>query len=107
MRKVTVTVTQQDIEEGERENPCCCPIALALNRVIGWPIHEQRVHVDKNDVRFFTSLKSPQMPLEDHEVPEWCDVDLPPAARWFIEVFDRSLGGEIPFTFELEVPECV
>jgi hypothetical protein len=84
MQKYTITVTQEDIDTGERDDCNRCPIALAAGRVLGgkvivdddWIISR----ADFNDSDFYA--------LTDE-------------ARQFILRFD---AGEpvSPFTFEVE-----
>ena len=102
MRKITVNVTQEDIDDGIPEEPCDCPIALALRRTLG-PESEASVDVAESG----PDAGHAYVGLFDQP-----DVRLPDACRQFIENFD-TYGRDTPeawtpqpFSFELEVPEC-
>lgn len=89
--EIELSVTQEHIRKGQKEDACNCPIALALKEALpNW----QHVEVD-GDIRV-TAL--------DEEFS--CDADEQMAA--FIERFDEGLAVE-PFkkwlVFEAEDPE--
>lgn len=74
-----ITVTQEDIDNGERGDECRCPIALALNRIVpGGKVHSY----------------SAELPKGREEIP------LPSAACYFVEKFDTGKPVQ-PFTFDL------
>ncbi len=78
-----ITVTQNDIEIGFRNNPYLCPIATACQRV-GF------IHPRVNATGQITSANSGKI---------W---HLPPIAMAFMQVFDEGIGPELkPITFEL------
>lgn len=83
MRKVTVHVTQEDIERGEPYDPEGCMLALAMRRAIPGAI------VGKD---WFT-------------LPGFVGA-LPTEACAARQRFDRGgqLAGILPFSFEVEVP---
>jgi hypothetical protein len=89
MSKVTVSITQEDIDEGCRSDADNCPGALAISRATGYVAKVGMVsislrHAD-NGQRFE-------------------DINCPAMLRHFIEQFDN--GNKVsPFSFELEVPE--
>lgn len=77
-----VQVTADDIREGKREDSLHCPIALALQRLLGQPW------------RVGTNVA---------QGPNWGEsADLPPAAREFVLRFDLGLPVE-PFEFETQL----
>jgi hypothetical protein len=81
MDSLTVNVTAEDIEKGERGNPCFCPIAQAVRRELDLWIPPQ--------------------------VSEFCMIvrsvafRLPDTARKFVDDFDRGRDVE-PFKFTSE-----
>jgi hypothetical protein len=89
MSKVTVSITQDDIDEGCRCDADNCPGALAISRATGYAAKVGMVtislrHADNG--QFFKEISPPAV------------------LRWFIEQFDN--GNKVsPFSFELEVPE--
>jgi hypothetical protein len=88
MKMITVNVTQQHIDDGERMECKTCPIALALN--------EQHPMPKPWRVGNTTSRWREETPFG------WCR--LPLAAQTFIGDFDFQRPVQ-PFTFEMEVPE--
>jgi hypothetical protein len=79
--KITVTVDQACIAEGERGNCAKCPVALAIYKRLG-----MRCEVDYYNISFGDDR-----------------VQTPPCAGTFIVDFDAGRSVE-PFTFELDVP---
>lgn len=79
-----IQVTQDDIDSGTPHEPEGCPIALAIQRVLG------QDEVQVTDVGFVT------IGLGDFE--------LPASAVSFISYFDAGYDVE-PFEFELDVVE--
>jgi hypothetical protein len=107
MRKITVNVTQEDIDAGKPQQPCFCPVALAINRVLGLTADDEMVYVDRYEVTFWKT----RFPIDDDQELEYREVELPQEAIDWIEEYDLGGDGLIvadvsPFTFELEVPEC-
>jgi hypothetical protein len=88
MKTVTIEVTQEDIEKGERGECEKCALALAVSRVTKY-----RVEIGLYEAEFYDG-------------PELCvgSSDLPIAAMVFVERFDNGHPVS-PFTFPLEVPE--
>ena len=84
---VTITVTQDDIDQGVIDG-CKCPIALAVARVLPGDIHW---HVGNSHI-FMGEPDGPK--------PQ---VELPSEARIFIGRFDGGLRPE-PFSFVLDIP---
>jgi hypothetical protein len=83
MKTVTIDVTQEDIDKGERGDACKCPIALACHRIL------------KEGVWVCEDLMS--ISGEDE------DVVLPDEAQDFIKRFDYGHSPE-PFTFTIQIP---
>lgn len=83
MKTLTVTVTADDIAEGEALSCSACPVALAIRR-LGYP--HARVDWGYAMMRGYDAR-----------------IELPPAAVKFIEDFD---DGRVvhPFVFEFNVP---
>lgn len=79
MKTISISVTAEDIANGVRENPCCCPIALALRR---------EFHGSEAVVGNMNACVGSHLFL------------LPAAARKFVEDFDE-LRPTAPATFEL------
>jgi hypothetical protein len=93
---MTITVTQEDIDNGERWDCALCPVALALKRAIGKPVSVNAdggltvVDYDlASDLASFTSY-SPVIASHQDSVTE------------FIRKFDEGDDVE-PFTFEVLV----
>ena len=78
-KKIQVRVVQKHIDEGKKDDPFCCPIALAL-REMGY--RDVAVGPDTIDIG-------------DEQY------DTPAVARAFIECFDEW-GTGLPIQFELE-----
>lgn len=85
IQQVYITVTPEDILNGERADSCKCPIARALRRAVphsdGVEVCEHFFVFHDNGIRWFTSL----LPLE--------------AVR-FMEEFDAG-GNVAPFEFQI------
>ena len=76
-----ISVTQEDIEQGQRENCNYCPVALAIKRVVKpW------------DMAVGTSTCG----INAHSYT------LPTVAMMFIDSFDKGLPVQ-PFEFELPI----
>lgn len=79
--KKLITVTQEDLLNGECGNGESCPIALALKRM-----HYDEIFVGDDEVI-----------IQDEQI------NLPDNAREFIQEFDND-GDFAPFSFELDFP---
>lgn len=89
MAKITITVTQEDIDKGRRESSCNCPIALAARRVFV----NDSVRVSPFDLVLYAK--------DDEEVRYRM---LPQEAARFIEQFDHQGPTQVkPFSFTVEV----
>lgn len=84
MTRVRIDVTQDDIDNGERDSCDACPIARALHRV-GYP----RAEV----------YRASWWP-GDHDRSH---VPLPPSAMAFVQRFDAGREPVVPGTFVLPV----
>jgi len=82
MPLIEVTVTEKDIEDGQRRSDWFCPICLALFRATGvkWVVEEATCYPITQRNAF---------------------IPLPPPAISFISEFDASGFGQ-PFSFQLE-----
>ena len=91
-RRVTVTVTQEDIDNGDPGMCYECPVARALSRATG-----RRCRV-KEPTRWGFS-DGPTGSKSDNVVDPF---RLPPDAATFVETFD-DFGAErvVPFSFEI------
>jgi hypothetical protein len=83
---IKIDVTSDDIAKGEREQPCRCPIALALTRA-----HPGQWVLGEHTADFY---------FDDADGT----ISLPNEARDFIKRFDNGDPVE-PFSFELELDE--
>lgn len=85
--KVTIEVTQADIDAGTPGLGCMCPVALAVHRALP---HLPDAYIYSYGV------------AEDSRTAHFAD--LPRAARDFISTFD---GGDdvAPLSFDLDVPD--
>lgn len=83
---ITVEVTQEDIDQGQRCSCRGCPVALALERATGisWLVDGGCIYVDWRSFQVFAVLS--------------------PEVRAFIHRFDCGKPVQ-PITFTLEVPE--
>jgi hypothetical protein len=86
--KITVSVTQEDIDKGCKGDYTACPIQRAVARQV-----DARVEVTESEITFEKNY-------------HWDGVTTPIVARDFIRSYD---GNEqvAPFSFELEIPEGV
>ena len=89
MPKITVNVTQKDIDEGAPKSQCLCPVALAIRALT-----RMKVYVCGHEVRFYVA--------KTHAIPYIAE--LPADASSFIRNFDAGVSVS-PFSFYLEVPE--
>ncbi len=89
MSRIKISVTQEDIDCGKRNQPEACPIALAIFRVTGkrWSIDGTVANGVLGRDRLGPALK------------------MPARATTFIIAFDsRGPGAVRPFSFKLEIP---
>ena len=83
--EVEVKVTQSDIDNGVKNNCYSCPIALAIDRVVG------RFHVSVNALSAKVGLWE-----------GWWNTSSQQSR--FIESYDKGYRVE-PFSFTLDIPE--
>ena len=88
---MTISVTAENIAQGEPGKPCACPIALALERE-----------------GFQRGMVMPDDDDSDRWIAVWTTADdeddgcaLPPSAVAFARAFDENEPVE-PFTFEID-----
>jgi hypothetical protein len=81
-----IKVTQEDIDNGQRKSCSCCPVALAMKRVLD-------IDVKVGDNKFVLTSSD-----------EFTILELPKEARIFIDAFDNDELVE-PFEFEINLPE--
>lgn len=91
--KVTVKVTQKDIDKGCAFEANNCPIALALQRALGW-----RHKLFGRSVRVTRRVATITNPRKWESLYE---AALPHEASTFVYNFDHKYGSVKPFTFEL------
>jgi hypothetical protein len=92
MKPTTITVTQEDIDEGIAINCRRCPVARAL--------HAARPDLDFTvDRTRITAFKKGTERIVFQRVT-------PHPASWFIMLFDDFRNVK-PFSFELELPETI
>lgn len=96
--RLTVSVTQDHIDQGAPSEPEYCPVALALFEVLRVPEGTPALRL---------SVGSTQVELSrDWPDERAADVELPDEAQAFITDFDDT-GAVEPFSFELDVPDEV
>lgn len=84
--KLTIEVTQDDIDKGNRVSPVSCPIALAVKR----QYRSRWLHSPPNSVS--VSQRGVTIDSQDYSIPK--------EARFFISDFDCDHDVK-PFTFEM------
>lgn len=84
---VKVTVTKQDIKNGNKSSPWSCAISLAALRVFN-----DFQHTGTQRMFFGCAVESFKY------------VELPRSAQRFIKVFDACKKNAKPFTFQVRVP---
>lgn len=88
MTYLTVNVTSDDIKNGARKDPRCCPIARAVNRTLdiedGVEVYEFYIQTDDY--------------MDTHIGLLYSTFLMPDVARQFIRDFDNSMPVE-PFEF--------
>jgi hypothetical protein len=87
--KITVSVTEEDINKGIIGSSCSCPVALAI----------------KKSTNFHPSVDHYTAALLNPEDDGLTLCDLPHSVRCFIFAFDDHKPVR-PFTFELEIPDA-
>jgi hypothetical protein len=85
--KVTIDVTQEDINDGEPGTCWGCPIALAASRALPYA----------EDV----SVGADMLTVGEY------DADLPMLASDFVHRFDNGKPTGGPFAFEVELPDVL
>lgn len=85
----TITVTQEDIQNGMPACNDACPIALAMQRVFGKEAHVGTMHF------WPTAVEWPDAPVEG---------DLPRSARKFVRDYDDGRPVK-PFRFKASYQE--
>lgn len=98
MRQVTVEVTQEDIDKGQRGEVCSCAIALAVTRALGEPV-VVGPQIDNLFTWAVFARRGASVSLTGRVIAK-----LPKEAREFAGRFDRMLEVE-PFSFAVEVAE--
>lgn len=90
-KRITIKVTQEDLELGKAGDCKYCPVALAATRAMG---PEANVVVTLNSLRYtyYSRTNTPHIVLQP----------LPVAVRNFIKWFDDTGMGR-PFSFRLAV----
>ena len=82
--KIKVEVTQEDINNGVRQDGDNCPIACALKRLVKSPEVEDDIEFDLDGIRYVARI--------------------PDKASEFISKFDNAVNV-LPFSFEIEAKE--
>jgi len=82
-RHMRITVTQEDIDDGKRQDPFCCPIALATKRDTSMD-----VSVTRSDLQLYRNSSRTL----------WRAL-MPPDATTFTDDFDAG-RPVMPFSFE-------
>jgi hypothetical protein len=90
MTTVTISVTQDDIDSGERMDPARCPVALAVTRIL------------KDGYRAGVGLCT--VGILDNRHDQVDISTLSQAVSDFISDFDAGVPVE-PFTFTIEISE--
>lgn len=88
MRTFIISVTQEDIDRGERSDPYYCPVARATQRATG-----RHAGVDEHTI--FGRIENGTNSMF---------AELPPEAKEFVEDFDMRRPVE-PFSFEVSIEE--
>jgi hypothetical protein len=103
--KRTITVLQDDIDKGERNNANHCAIARAVNRELAdllpesyFIYNDQRVSVNREGIRLLRYVRAGG---SDMSFIAYSAIT-PPEAQQFIMGFDEGEPVE-PFKFELEL----
>ena len=81
---MTITVTQQDIDNGQRRSTCECPVALAASRTTG-----RKAYVTNTTLSFTIST-----------------VALPEMVRAFVHSYDARKHVK-PFKFDIQLPKVL
>lgn len=98
-RAVTISVTQADIDTGERNSYYDCPVARAATRALrkqGLTIPWLTVDKSLDFDRFHYSHDQPDLSIDlDGQVLDW------------IELYDDGFPTMAPFQFTIRLPEAV
>lgn len=87
----TISVTEEEINNGKEYNCSFCPIALALKKLI--------------DSKYLVSVTIGWFRIALKEYEEEKYIVLPKEAGDFIRIFDRALYKPNPIKFEVDIPE--
>jgi hypothetical protein len=91
MKTIKIVVTEQDIKEGHRGAPDCCPIALAARR------HPEFINASVNTTNIYDGKYDSRKPTKEG----YLSCRLPDKAIEFIEAFDDNF---IVQPIEFDVP---
>lgn len=95
--KITINVTQEDIDQGKRGSDLFCPIALACKKSGQFEVYNNRIAIGDN----YISTYDRDNILDGNFIDFKKRVELPPNAKLFIRSFDRQYKV-YPFSFEIE-----
>lgn len=93
LKRVTVNVTARDILKGIRGECKCCPVALALNRLLKKP-YATDVGIQAVCYYSITNTGNVYGP------------DMPEFVSTFIRAFDDNMNP-LPFKFRMSIPKMV
>lgn len=93
LKRVTVNVTARDIIKGKRGECRCCPVALALNRLLKKP-YAANVGIQAVYYVSITNTGNVYGP----DMPEFVSI--------FIRAFDGN-KNPLPFKFRMSIPKMV
>lgn len=93
LKRVTVNVTARDILKGIRGECKCCPVALALNRLLKKP-YAANVGIQSVCYVSITNIGNVYGP------------DMPEFVSTFIHAFDGN-KNPLPFKFRMSIPKMV
>lgn len=93
LKRVTVNVTARDIIKGKRGECKCCPVALALNRLLKKPY---AANVGISSVYYYTIT----------DIGKVYGPDMPEFVSTFIYAFDGN-KNPLPFKFRMSIPKMV
>jgi hypothetical protein len=92
---VTVEVFKKDLMEGIPEDPCCCPVTLAIGRHVPplWSVTTDRQNI--------------HLLLRGRSLGE---IQTPPEVKIFISTFDQWRTERVvlePFSFSIRLPRNI
>lgn len=93
LKRVTVNVTARDIVKGIRGECRCCPVALALNRLLKKPY---ATNVGIRSVCYYSITDTGNV----------YGPDMPEFVSTFIYAFDGN-KNPLPFKFKMSIPKMV